>query len=46
MGQYITSRQNSRIQQLRKLLRSKKEREQVGLFVADGTKLLAEAVRW
>ena len=46
MGQYITSRQNSRIQQLRKLLRSKKEREQAGLFVADGTKLLAEAVRW
>ena len=46
MGQYITSRQNGRIQQLRKLLRSKKEREQAGLFVADGTKLLAEAVRW
>ncbi len=45
-GQYITSRQNSRIQQLRRLLRSKKEREQAGLFVADGTKLLAEAVRW
>lgn len=45
-GQYITSRQNSRIQQLRKLLRSKKEREQAGLFAADGTKLLAEAVRW
>ena len=46
MESYITSRQNSRIQQLRKLLRSRKEREAAGLFVADGTKLLAEAVRW
>lgn len=42
----ITSRQNSRIQQLRKLLRSRKEREAAGLFVADGTKLLEEAARW
>ena len=42
----ITSRQNGRIQQLRKLLRSRKAREEAGLFVSDGTKLLAEAVRW
>ena len=42
----ITSRQNPRIQQLRKLLSSRKERETQGLFVADGTKLLAEALRW
>lgn len=28
------------------MLSSKKEREQAGLFVADGTKLLEEAVRW
>ena len=42
----ITSRQNSRIQQLKKLLTSRKEREKTGLFVADGTKLLAEAVKW
>ena len=42
----ITSRKNSLIQQVRKLLSSRKEREAAGLFVADGTKLLAEAVRW
>ena len=42
----ITSRQNGRIQQLRKLLRSRKAREEAGLFVSDGTKLLAEAMRW
>jgi TrmH family RNA methyltransferase len=34
------------LQQVKKLLNSKKERENAGLFVADGTKLLAEAVRW
>lgn len=34
------------MQQVRKLLTSRKEREQTGLFVADGTKLLEEAVRW
>lgn len=28
------------------MLSSKKEREQAGLFVADGTKLLEEAIRW
>ena len=42
----ITSRKNPLIQHLRKLLSSRKEREAAGLFVADGTKLLAEAVRW
>ena len=42
----ITSRQNSRIQQVRRLIRSRKERETAGLFVADGLKLLQEAVRW
>ena len=42
----ITSRKNPYLQQVRKLLSSKKEREQAGLFVADGTKLLEEAVRW
>ena len=42
----ITSRKNPLIQQVRRLLGSKKEREQTGLFVADGTKLLREAVRW
>ncbi len=42
----ITARKNPLLQQVRKLLSSRKEREQAGLFVADGTKLLAEAVRW
>lgn len=42
----ITSRKNPLLQQVKKLLSSRKEREAAGLFVADGTKLLAEAVRW
>ena len=42
----ITSRKNPLLQQVRRLLNSKKERESTGLFVADGTKLLAEAVKW
>ncbi len=42
----ITSRKNPFLQQVRRLLTSKKEREQAGLFVADGTKLLEEAIRW
>lgn len=46
MEQYITSRKNPLLQQVRKLLSSRQERQNTGLFVADGTKLLAEAVRW
>lgn len=46
MSERITSRKNGYLQQVKKLLGSKKEREKEGLFVADGTKLLAEAVRW
>lgn len=42
----ITSRKNPLIQQVRRLLTSKKEREAAGLFVADGIKLLEEAVRY
>ena len=42
----ITSRKNPLLQQVKKLLSSKKAREEAGLFVADGTKLLAEAVKW
>jgi len=42
----ISSRKNPLLQQVRKLLSSRKERESTGLFVADGTKLLAEAVKW
>ena len=42
----ISSRKNPLLQQVRKLISSRKERENTGLFVADGTKLLAEAVKW
>ena len=44
--EHITSRKNPLLQQVRRLLFSKKERESAGLFAADGTKLLAEAVRY
>ena len=42
----ITSRKNPLLQQLRRLLQSRNEREAAGEYIADGTKLLAEAVRW
>lgn len=42
----ITARKNPLLQQVRKLLSSRREREQTGLFVADGTKLLREAVQY
>ncbi len=41
----ITSRKNPVIQQVRRLLVSRKEREAAGLFVSDGTKLLQEAAK-
>ena len=41
----ITSRTNPLLQQVKKLQTSRKLREETGLFVADGTKLLAEAVQ-
>lgn len=46
MEQRIVSRKNPLLQQVRRLLTSKKERVATGLFVADGTKLLEEAVKW
>ena len=46
MMERISSRKNPLLQQVRKLVSSRKERETTGLFVADGTKLLAEAVKW
>ena len=46
MEQRITARKNPLLQQVRRLLSSKRERESAGLFVADGTKLLAEAIKW
>lgn len=42
----ITSRQNKLLQHAKKLQTSRSYRYQRGQFVADGTKLLAEAVRW
>jgi TrmH family RNA methyltransferase len=42
----ITARKNPLLQQVRRLLSSRRERESSGLFVADGTKLLSEAVRF
>ena len=46
MMERISSRKNPLLQQIRKLVSSRKERETTGLFVADGTKLLSEAVKW
>lgn len=46
MTEVLTSRQNPTIQRVRRLLSSRKAREQEGLFAADGTKLLQEAVKW
>lgn len=46
MEQKITSRKNPVLQQVKKLLTSRKAREEAGLFVSDGTKLLAEAVKY
>lgn len=42
----ITSRQNKLLQHIKKLQTSRSYRYQWGQFVADGTKLLEEAVRW
>ena len=44
--QKITSRKNPLLQQVKKLLSSRKAREEAGLFVSDGTKLLEEAVKY
>ena len=41
----ITGRKNPLLQQVRRLISSRRERTESGLFVADGTKLLAEAVK-
>ncbi len=46
MEERITSRKNPLLQQVKKLLSSRKEREAAGLFVSDGTKLLEEAVNY
>ncbi len=46
MEERITSRKNAYLQQVRKLISSRREREKTGLFVSDGTKLLKEAVTY
>ena len=44
--QRITSRKKPLLQQVKKLFSSRRERESAGLFAADGTKLLEEAVKY
>lgn len=44
--EYITSRKNPLMTQIRKLVSSRPFRREQGLFLGDGTKLLEEAVRW
>ena len=46
MMEQITSRQNTLLTRLVRLQNSKKYRQEQGLFVGDGTKLLEEAIRW
>ena len=46
MEERISSRKNPLLQQVKKLLSSRSERRRQGLFVADGTKLLEEAVKY
>ncbi len=43
--QRITSRKNPLLQQVKKLLSSRRERERLGLYAGDGIKLLEEAVK-
>ena len=45
MEERISSRKNPLLQQVKKLLTSRSERRKTGLFVAEGTKLLEEAVK-
>ena len=46
MPELITSKSNSTLQHLRKLMASRKYRYECHAFVADGTKLVEEALRW
>ena len=46
MDMVITARKNPLVQQVRRLLTSRRARQDVGMFVADGVKLLQEAARW
>ena len=46
MEERITSRKNPLLQQVKKLLSSRKDREAAGLYAADGTKLQEEAAKY
>lgn len=46
MPEWITSKANSTVQHIRKLLASRKYRYACRAFVADGSKLVEEALRW
>ena len=46
MAEWITSKANATLQHVRKLLSNRKYRYQCRAFVADGTKLVEEALRW
>ncbi len=46
MPEWITSKANSTVQHMRKLMASRKYRYECRAFVADGTKLVEEALRW
>jgi len=46
MPEWITSKTNSTVQHIRKLLASRKYRYECRAFAADGTKLVEEALRW
>ncbi len=46
MPEWITSKTNSTLQHLRKLAASRKYRYECRAFVADGVKLVEEALRW
>lgn len=46
MAEWITSKANSTVQHVRKLMASRKYRYECRAFVADGAKLVEEALRW
>lgn len=46
MAEWITSKANGTVQLIRKLMASRKYRYEYQAFVADGTKLVEEALRW
>ena len=46
MPEWITSKANSTLQHVRKLAASRKYRYECRAFVADGVKLVEEALRW